>query len=123
MGLFLSVHVNVQGEIGMGLHLVQSLLQQKTVGAQVNMLAPLQDPFDKLIYVRVEERFSAGNGYDRRRAFINRPETFFQGHHLLDRVGVLADSAAAGTGEIAEMGRFKHENKWEICRFSSVCCR
>jgi len=109
--------MNVQSEIGMGLHLVENLLQQKAVGAKVNMFAALQDAFYKIKYMRVEERFSTGYGYYRRRAFINRLETFFQGHHLLDRVGILADSATAGTGEIAEMGRFKHEYKWKLVDF------
>ena len=95
----------------MGAHLVQGFFQQQGIGAEIDVLAPLQYPIDKVEDMRVKERFAAGDGDNRGRAFINRVQAFFQGHHLLDGVGVLADAAAAGAGQIAEMGWFKHQHQ------------
>ena len=111
------VHVHVQREVGMGMHGVEPLVQQKAVGAEVDMFFSLEHAVDQIVEIGIEERFSAGNGNDGGRAFIDGMEALLQRHHFLDRIGVLANSAASGTGKIAEVGRLQHQYQGSFLNF------
>ena len=111
MGRFHPIHVHVQGEIRVGPHPSQRILQQDAVGTEVDVFFPGQHPIDQRVNVGIEERFATGDSNDGRRTFIYRVETILKRHFLRERSGVFADASAAGAGEIAEMGGFQHENE------------
>ena len=73
------------------------------------MFASLQYRGNKFMNLRIQKRFSPRYGDDRCRTFIHRLQALFQAHHLLNSVGVFADSATAGTGQIAEVSRLQHQ--------------
>ncbi len=52
-------------------HLVKGLLHQQRIGAEHDMTATIQHPFDQIKDGGVEQRFATGDGDHRRRAFVH----------------------------------------------------
>ena len=67
-----AVEMNGDDEIGRGLEQVQLLLEQQRVGAQRHELLARDDARDDFADLLVNERLAAGDGDDRRAAFVDR---------------------------------------------------
>jgi hypothetical protein len=111
VGLFHAVHVDVQDEVRVRLQGFQRFFQKERIGAEVDVLPSFQYFVDQREDVGIEKRLATGYGDDGGRTFVNGIETLLQCHHLLNGVGILSDPAAAGAGEVAKMGRLKHQHE------------
>jgi hypothetical protein len=111
VGFFKTVDMDIESEVGVRLEKSQGITQQQSIGAELDMSAPLEYPLDQGKYRRIEKRLAAGYSDDRGRTFVYRLKALFQRHHLADGVAVLANPSAPGAGKIAEMSRFQHKDK------------
>src|SRR5262249_20752615 len=89
------------------------LLDEHAVGAQVNVLASLQNAADQPADFRINHRLAAADTHDRRAALIHRGENFLDAQFLLNGFRVFANPPAASAGEIASVQRLQHEHEWE----------
>ena len=66
--------------------LVQPLLDEHAVGAEVDVLAALEDAADQLADLRIDHRLAAADADDRRAALVHRGQALLDGELLLDGV-------------------------------------
>src|SRR5580765_4975454 len=85
--------------------------EQDGVGAEVDEFLSGNDASDNLRQLAVHERLAAGDGHDRRIAFIDRPQRVGYAHALLQYLFWVIDLAAAGAGEIALEQRLEHQDE------------
>src|SRR5262249_23712001 len=93
------------------LELVQPFLDEHAVGAQVDVLALLEDLADEPADFGIDHRFAAADADDGGAAFVDGGEAFLNGQLLLDGRFVFADAATAGAGEVASVERLEHEDE------------
>src|SRR5439155_19396159 len=75
--LFLQpVEMDRESEVGARREEVDLLFEQQRVGAEIDEALALDDAFDDLADLLVQQRLTAGNRYDRGAAFVDRPEAF-----------------------------------------------
>ena len=65
-------------EIGVGLEATNLLLEQQRVGAEIDEFLALDDAFDDLLDLAMEEGFAAGDRDDGRAALIDRFEALLE---------------------------------------------
>ena len=109
--VFLAVHVDGEGQIFARCEKVDFFLEQKGVGAEVDVFFAFDEAFDDFFDVGVEEGFAAGDGDHGGAAFIDGIEALLGGEVLFEDVGGVLDFAAAGAGEVASEEGFEHEDK------------
>ena len=95
------VEVDGEGEVGGGGEEVELLLQQESVGAEVDESLALHQRLDDLVDLLVHEWLTTGDGDHGCPALLGRGNRLLDGEPASqDVVGVL-DLAAAGAGEVA----------------------
>src|SRR5689334_20807165 len=80
----LAVQMHVPAEIRVRLVLVELLLEQQRVGAEIDELLAGQDALDDLRHLLVQQRLAAGDGDDRGAALIDRGERVGDGEALVE---------------------------------------
>ena len=78
----IAVQVNREGQIRRRFVLVDLLLEQQRVRAQIDEFLARDDAFDDLRHVLVNERLAARNGDDGSAAFVDGAQRVFDGHAL-----------------------------------------
>ena len=109
--LALAVHVDGEGEVFARLEEVEFFLQQEGVGAKIDVFFAGDEAFDDFIYLRMHQRFAAGDGDHRRAAFVDGFEALFGSELFFEDVRRILDFAAAGAGEIATKERLEHQDE------------
>src|SRR5262249_13412993 len=123
VGLLQAVEVDVEEEAPAGAKLPQPLLDEHTVGAEVDVLFAAQDGRDELADLGVDQRLAAANADDGRAALVHRGQALGDGQLLLDRLRVFADAAAAGAGQVAGVQWLEHQNQGEALRAGDLLTR
>ena len=59
----------------------------------------------------IDHRLAAANADDRSAGLIDRCQALLEAQLLLDGLGVFADAAAAGAGEVAGVQRLQHQHQ------------
>ena len=108
MHVFQSVEMDGEEQIGRWFEEMQLLLEQQGVGAERDEFLALDDAFDDLADLAVDERLAAGNCDDWSAAFVHGVEAFLHRQALIeDRIRIV-DLAAAYAREIAAKQRLQH---------------
>src|SRR5215510_8385898 len=87
------------------------LLEQDGVGAEIDVLLPLDQLHHQLVDVGVHEGLAAGNAHDGGATLVHRLEALLGGEVLLEDLGGILDLAATRTREIAPEERLEHEDQ------------
>src|SRR5262249_20883417 len=111
--LFQAVEVDVEEEAAVGRKLVQALRDEHAVGAEVDVLAALEDAFDGGADLGVDHRLAAADADDGGAGLVDGGEALGEGELFLDGLRVFADAAAAGAGEVAGVQRLQHQHQRE----------
>src|SRR5215472_4090154 len=106
-----AVHVHAEGEIPRGREEVELLLEQDGVGAEVDVLLPLDQLHHQIVDVGIHEGLAARNAHDGGAALVHRLEALLDGEVLLEDLSGILDLAATRTREIAAEERLEHENQ------------
>ena len=72
------------------------------------MLSPGNERLDKDFDVRINQRFAAADAYNGRAALVHGGQALVDRKPAGQRVGIFADPAAAGAGQIAGVQRLEH---------------
>src|SRR5215467_13939359 len=83
------------------------LLEKKRIGAEIDEALLLDQAFDDLRQLLVQQRLAAGDGDDRRAAFLCRVERVLDRDALVQDLGRIVDLAAAGASEVAAKQRLE----------------
>jgi hypothetical protein len=111
VALLVAVQVNRERQVRRRLVLIELLLEQQRVRAEIDELLARDDAFDDLRHLLVDQRLAAGDRDDGRTALVDGAQRVFDRHALAqDLVGVI-DLAAAGAGEIALEQRLEHQHE------------
>ena len=114
MRRFHAVEVYVDQQPAAGTKAVDFLRQERAVGAKVDVFPPHDEALDQHLDFRVDQRLAAADAHDRRPALVGRGQAPLDRQPAVHRVGVLADSSAAGAGEVAGVQRFKHQHQRKL---------
>jgi len=91
--------------------LVELLLQQEAVGAEVDEPSVGDDgPYD-VVDLSVQEGLASRNRHNRRVGRAHRCETLVDAQAPINDVAILAHAATAGAGEIAGLERLEHRHQ------------
>src|SRR5918912_950573 len=103
--------MNRPGEEWVWPELIDLLLEQQRIRAEVDKLLAGKNAFDDLVDLAVQERLATRNDDDRRATFIDSVEAFGDAQALIeDRIGVV-DLTATGTGQVAAEQRLQHQHE------------
>jgi fructosamine-3-kinase len=106
-----AVEMHREEQIRRWLEQVQLLFQEQRIGAQRDEFLALDDAFDDLADLLVDQRLAARNGDHRRAALVDGVEAFLHRQALIeDGVGIV-DLAAADAGEVAAKQRLQHQHQ------------
>src|SRR5690348_14265225 len=94
-----------------GSELVNSLLKQQRIRAQVDVLLARHQPGNNLVNLRMQQRLTTRNRHRRRSAFFHRLEAFLRCELHLQHVTGILDLSAARTRQIAAEERLQHEDE------------
>src|ERR1035437_7375694 len=108
-----AIEMHVEVEALVGLEFVEALLDEHAVGAEVDVAVALQNPRHQFADLRIHHRLAAANRDHRPPALIHRQQALFERHPLGDGALVLADPAAAGTGQVAGVQGLQHQHDGE----------
>ncbi|MNT18286.1 hypothetical protein D3C72_1534770 [compost metagenome] len=111
MHLAVAVEVDRPHEVRARLVLVDLLLQQQRVGAQVDKALAGDDAAHDLGHVLVQQRLAAGDGHHGRAALVHGLQAFRHGQALVQDGVRIVDLAAAGAGEVAAEQGFQHQGE------------
>src|SRR5204863_8509594 len=92
--------------------LLQLLLEENGVRAEVDVLAPRDQLGHEGADLRVHEGLAAGDADHRRPALLHRRQALRDAEMLPQYMSGVLDLAAAGTGEVAAEQRLEHEHEW-----------
>ena len=106
--LTLPVHVDYKREILAGLELVEFLVEQESVGTEINVLLARQDAFNDLCNAGMHERLASGDAHHGCATLVHRLEAFFRAEVFLQNMGRVLDLSAAGASQVAPHQRFQH---------------
>ena len=111
--VLLAVEVDGEGEILRGLEEAfgEPALEEKSVGAEINVLFAGNETLDDLLDLGMDQRFPAGDADHGCAAFLDRVEALLGREALVENVGRILDFAATRAGEIAPEQRLEHEHK------------
>src|SRR6516162_2994039 len=111
MVVAIAIEMNRPCEIGARAELLDLLLEQQRIGAEVDEFLARDQARDDLIDVAVEQRLATGEHDDRGPTFIDGIEALVDAQALIeDGVGIV-DLATAGAGEVAAKQRFQHQDQ------------
>src|SRR6516165_9258462 len=111
MVVAIAIEMNRPCEIGARAELLDLLLEQQRIGAEVDEFLACDQTRDDLIDVAVEQRLATGEHDDWGPTFIDGIKTLVDAQALIeDRVGVI-DLATACTSEVAAKQRFQHQDQ------------
>ena len=96
--LLKSVQMHVEKEPRGRLELFQSLANEHSVGAQVNVFFAIENFFAQAIELGINHGLAAAERNDGRAAIIHGFQAFLHRQHLIDRGFIFANAAAAGAG-------------------------
>jgi hypothetical protein len=106
-----AVHVNGKREIFGRLEEVEFALEEKRVGAKINILFAFHEAGHDLVDLIVDERLAARDADHGRAAFLDGVEALLRGQALIENVVGILDLAATGAGKIAAEERFEHQHE------------
>src|ERR1700677_1923950 len=109
--LALTIEMDGESQVLTGLKESDLLLEQQSVGAEIDVLLPRHQAFNNLANLRVHQRFAAGNGDHGRTALVDCPEALLGRELLLEDVCGILNFAAACASQIAAEQRFQHKNE------------
>ena len=112
MFLAWTVEVHRKRQIGGGLEPRQHLLKLERVGAEVEVFSPGHDPRHDFLNLRMEQRFTAGNGDHRGTALIHRAEALLWREVRAENLGWVLNLAASSAGKVAAKEWFQHQHQW-----------
>ena len=104
-----AVQMHREGQIRGRGEAVEFAAQQQRVGAQVDEALLGDQALDDRFHVVVDQRFAAGDGDDRRAAFLRRVQAVLDAQAPVEDFLRIGDLAASGTGQIALEQRFEHQ--------------
>ena len=107
-----AIEMHGQGQIGAGLIVVQMLLQQQGVGAQIDELLAGDDGGDDLRHFRVDQRFPARYRDHRCRALRHRGQAFIETQPPVESLLRVVDLATSGAGEVTAEEGLEHQHQW-----------
>ena len=99
-----------------GAELVQPLLGEHAVGAEVDVLAALEDAGHQGADLGVDHRLAAADAHDGGAGLVHGIQALLDGEAVLEVGGVFADAPAAGAGEVAGVQRLEHQHEREARR-------
>ena len=105
-----------QEKYGLGLKLLELLLQQQRVRAQVDELLALDQLGRDHVDLGVDQRLAAGDRDHRRAALLDRADRLLDGHPPAQLVLGVLDLAAARAGEVALEQRLELDDQRELAR-------
>ena len=118
-----SIQMNVEEQARRRPEFVQPLANEHSIRAQINMFLSGDNLADEAPQFGIDKRFTAANGNDGRAAFLQRVETLFDRKFFPDRVGVLANAAAAGARQITGVQRLQHHDERKFLSTSNALAR
>src|SRR5580704_15001847 len=101
MSLLEAVQVNVEEKSRCGLEFGQTLANEHSVGAQVDVALLRENGRGQLADFRVDQWFAAADGNDGRAAIFNCLHALLDSHNFVDRGFVFANAAATRACEVA----------------------
>jgi len=110
--LALAIEMHREGEVLRGRELMQALLEQERVGAQVDVLPARDEAVDDLDDLRVQQRLAARQRDHRHAALIDGREALFGAQQLFQNVRWVLNLAATCAGQVALKERLKHQHQW-----------
>src|SRR5271166_2785431 len=106
-----AVEMDRPGEISAGFEQLDFLLQQQSVGAEVNEFLLRRNALDNLVDLPMQQRFAPCYHHHRCTAFVDGPEAFIDAEALIeDRVRIV-DLSATSAGEVATEERLEHQDE------------
>ena len=110
--LFLeAVHVDREGELLMGLEGVEFALEEKRVGAKVDVAALLDEAVDDGVNFRMDEGLAASDADDGSTAFLGGGQSLLGRDALFENVLGILDFATAFALQIATKKGLEHEHE------------
>ena len=97
------VEMNAEGQVFGRLEQVELLFEEQRVGAQVDVLLPLDQALHDRVDLGVHQRLAARNADDRRRTFVNRAQTLLGGGE--GAINALAQASAVDNPEIKKLAQ------------------
>jgi hypothetical protein len=111
MPVAIAVEMDRESEIRCRRVLIELLLEQQRVRAEVHELLARDDAFDDLRHLLVDQRLAARDRDDGCAALVDGAQSVLDGHALAqDFVGIV-DLTAARAGEIALEQRLEHQHE------------
>ena len=111
---FHAVEMHVDQQPAAGAKGADFLLQQRAVGAKVDVFPPRDEALDQDLDFRVDQRFAAADAHDRRAALGHGGQALLDRQPAVHRVGVFADPPAAGARQVAGVQRFEHQDQRKL---------
>ena len=109
--LLVAVEMHRPGEEGARLVLVELLVHQQRIGAEVDEFLAARRCRDDFRQLLVQQRLAAGDRHDRRAALVDGAQCILDGHVLVqDRIRIV-DLAAARASQIAPEQRLQHQHQ------------
>jgi len=103
--------MDAEGEEFGGLEEVELALQEKGIGAEVDVLFAGDETFHDLVDFGMDERLPAGDGNHGGAALIGGRPALFRSEALAENVVGILDFSATCAGEVAAEEGFEHENE------------
>ncbi len=111
MHFLVAVEMDIPGEVLVRLVEVDLLLEQQRVRAEIDELAALQQTLDDLRHFLMQQRLAAGDGHNRRTAFIGRLHALVERQALIEDRRRIVDLAASVAGQVAAEQRLQHQHQ------------
>src|SRR6185437_7822991 len=106
-----AIEMDRPDEIRVRLEAIDLLLEQQRVGAEIDEFLALDDAFNDLLDLAMEQGLAAGDRDNGCAAFIDRFEALLNAEALIeDRIGII-DLAATGASEVAAEQRLEHQHE------------
>ncbi len=109
--LLLAVHVDREREILRRFEQMQLLLQQKRIGAHVDVLLTCNQTGDDLRHLRVQQRLTTGNRHHRRSTLFYRPEALLRAQLRFQNMCRILNLSATRTCQVAAEQRLQHQHQ------------
>ncbi len=104
-----TVEVDRKRQVRRRFVIVHATIEQQRVGAQIHKFLAPDIAANDARHVFMDQRFAAGDRYDRCAALVDRFHTVFIAQPLVENFFGVIDLAAAGAGEVATEKRFQHQ--------------
>ncbi len=111
MPLTVTVQVNGEGQVRGWLVIVDALIEQERIAAQVDVLAACNQAAHDLRHLLVQQRLPACDGHHRRAALVGGLQTVLDAEPLPQDVARIIDLSAPGAGQVALKQGLEHEHQ------------